>query len=185
MAYKDFRQKIAEDSKSSVYSRTTLGSMMNEFINDPDYKVQKFVPNGDDKFVIVESQPGKEFREGLKGLAKAVYGVDNAELDKLDDATISKKVTDPMLDSVIAVESDYMKAGKSLKFPATSEDDATMQVGIVKAAGKTEATRKIVETSPGQYESIPTGVEVTYKERNILKATNKTPGWLKSTKPIK
>ena len=183
--FKKFTEEVKASSKSSVYSKSTLQGMVNTLANDPDYVSKRIVPDGENGFSVAESKPGKEFQTGLKKFVSKTYGIDASEADKLDGVTIPKSVTDPMLDVVMDAEVEYLRTGKSLKFPMKSEKQTSMQISIDTVPEKTTATKKIVETAPGKYESVPTGLDVTYKEREAMSVSNKVPAWLKSSKPSK
>ena len=167
--FKKFTEEVKASSKSSVYSKSTIQGMVNTLANDPDYVSKRIVPDGENGFSVAESKPGKEFQTGLKKFVSKTYGIDASEADKL----------------VMDAEVEYLRTGKSLKFPMKSEKQTSMQISIDTVPEKTTATKKIVETAPGKYESIPTGLDVTYKEREAMSVSNKVPAWLKSSKPSK
>lgn len=183
--FKKYVDEVKASTKSTVYSKSTLQGMVNTLANDPEYVSKRVVPDGENGFSIAETKPGKDFQTGLKKFVSKTYGIDASEADKLDNVVIPKSVTDPMLEVVMDAEVEYLGTGKSLKFPMKSEKQTSMQVSVSKVPEKTVSTKKIVEVAPGKYESVPTGNDVTYKERDAMTVSNKVPSWLKTTKPSK
>ena len=177
--YEKLCEELKASTKNSAYSKTALQEIANGFMNDTEHSVKKFVAKDDESFETVETNPAKDFRAALKPVIKKTFGVDTAELDKLDEAELPKKVTDAMMDCAQAIEYDYMKTGKKLKYPVYSETDAIMSVGIRNVEEKTLSTKKIVQNDDGSYASVPTGDTFKYEKHGEMTSSNKLPKWLK------
>ena len=155
--YSDLVREARENSKSTVYSKKLVKDLMNAYVNE-DVTSKRVVADGENGYSVVETHPSEDFRKGLKKLVSKTYGIDSKEADKLDSVDIPANVTDPMVEIAGDVYADYLSTNKSLKFPMKEADQASMQISLVRAPEKTTSTKKIVQTSPGVYESVPTGV---------------------------
>ena len=178
--YEAKKKEFQENSKSTVATTSGLKALNNEFWNDTDYQSKRLVPTGDG-VTEVSSCPAKELRDGLKKVVSKTFGVDSAEIGKLDSADLPKAVTDPMIDGVMTVQKDYLNSGRGLVLPMTDKDETIMKIQIREAGEKTFDTKKIVkDEKTGKYESVPTGERVTNKRRKTITGVNKVPAWLQT-----
>lgn len=169
------RKDTAEGAKT--FSRNTLNKVATDLMNDPEYVSEVYSKKGD-SYEVSETTPVKEYRNELKKVVKAATGVDEAELGKLDTMQLPKSfcaATEKI--GEVAIKS-YMSTGKTMRFDINAADESAMTARIEDIKETTAATKKIVETSPGKYESVPTGKIVTRKAHKELKTKNKLPGWL-------
>ena len=126
-----------------------------------------------------ERYPVKDFREAIKKTVKKEFGIDAAELAKLDTAELPKEMAQSVTELGGLSIKKYLETGKSYRFPMTSEKEATMSLSLTEAEEVTKATNKITEVAPGKYESVPTGKTVKTSAHTRMVAKNAVPGWLK------
>ena len=174
--FEELKKKTAEGS--SVYSRTDLVNLTGALINDPEYKYDAYSKSGTG-YEKEERYPVKDFREAIKKTVKKEFGIDAAELAKLDTAELPKEMAQSVTELGGLSIKKYLETGKSYRFPMTSEKEATMSLSLAEAEEVTKATNKITEVAPGKYESVPTGKTVKTSAHTRMVAKNAVPGWLK------
>ncbi len=177
--YEKLCKELKENTKATAYSKGALQSMANTYMNDLEHTSKTYKAADDDKFEVIERTPAKDFREGMKTVVKKTFGVDSAELGKLDEAELPKALTNAMIDCIQDVEVDYMRTGKKLKYPITSDKDTAMSISLRDVEEKTVATKKNVQKEDGTWEQVPTGDTYKYEAHTELKSSNKIPAWLK------
>lgn len=172
--------KKVKDAGGSRHSRSDLISMATTLLNTPEQEVKTYVKDVKDPVV---TKPVERYRESLKPVIKQ-FGVDSAELDKIKDVKFSKEHAEALVDLGTQITKDYIDTGRKMIFPINDKDEAQMEIQQVSKSKKVEETKKIVETSPGKYESVPTGKRKTTEAHKEIKASNKVPSWLVETKDI-
>lgn len=177
-SYEKLCKELKEANKATAYSKTALQQLGNSYMNDLEH-VTKTYKATDDSYEVIERQPAKEFRQSMKTVVKKTFGVDAAELDKLDEAELPKAMTNAMIDCVQDVEMDYMRTGKKLKYPITSDSDTAMSISLRDVDEKVVSTKKNVQKDDGTWEQVPTGDTYRYGKHTEIKSSNKIPSWLK------
>ena len=150
-------------------SESDRRDLMYKMINTPDHEAEIWMKDVDEPEVIT---PVKDYRESLKPVL-AQFGVDAAEQDKIMEVTFPKKHAEAIINMADVAAQDYMSVGRKLILPITEKDQTQMELSHVKKDEKRENTRKPVETSPGVYESVPTGDCRITAPHTELKASNK------------
>lgn len=184
--YTELCAEIAEKVKkngSKSHSKTDMVSMMQTMINTPEHEVSVYVKNTDGSAPsVVTTNPVKEYRESLKPVLKS-FGIDNEELDKIQDIQFTKKHAEAICDLSVNLIKDYTGTGRKLALPINEKDEAQMSIAQTHVEEKKTEPKKIVkDEKTGAYNLIPTGKKVTTKEHDVMKASNKIPYWLKDIK---
>ena len=143
--------------------------LMYELVNTPDHESEVWMKDADEPVITT---PVKDYRESLKPVLDQ-FGVDKAEQDKIMEVKFPKKHADALIKLGDQAMQDYMGVGRKLILPITEKDQAQMEISHVKKDEKRENTRKPVETSPGVYESVPTGDCRITAPHTEIKASNK------------
>lgn len=181
-AYDKLKKEITEKVKAAGgtrHSKSDLTLMTQTLLNTPEQEVPVYIKDE----TPVTSKPVERYRESLKSVVKQ-FGVDNAELDKVNDITFSKDHAEALMDVATTSMKDYIGTGRKMIFPVTSPDESQMEISIVDKNEKTEETRKLVQKEDGSYESVPTGKKKTTKAHKEMKVSNKIPSWLSSETEI-
>lgn len=174
------KEQLTADTAAGTkaFSRGKLVEMTKAYLNDPAYTSETYTAKGD-TYEVTESTPVANFRGEVKKFVKANTGLDDAELAKLDTAEVSKSFASATATVAVDVVKNYIDTGKRLTLPVNAPDEGVMTIEVVNVDEKTAATKKITETSPGKYESVPTGKIVTRKKHKAVRAATKLPGWLR------
>lgn len=162
------REKI-QKAGGSRCSEADRCDMMHALLNTPDHESEIFMKDAEEPVITT---PVKEYRETLKPILDQ-FGVDKDEQDKIMDVKFSKKHARAIIDLADQAAQDYMGVGRKLILPITGKDQSQMELSHVKKDEKRENTRKPVETSPGVYESVPTGECRITAPHTELKVSNK------------
>lgn len=179
-------EKLTADTAAGTraFSRGKLVDMTRSYLNDPAYTSEIYTAKGD-TYEVTESTPVANLRGEIKKFVKTNTGLDDAELAKLDTAEVSKSFASATATAAVDIVKNYISTGKRLTLPVNAPDEGVMTIEMVDVEEKTAATKKITETAPGKYESVPTGKVVTRKAHKAARATTKLPGWLKITEDQK
>ena len=169
----ELRDKV-QKAGGSRYSKSDRTAVTHGLLNQPDQEVEVYLKDCPDPAI---TKPVEHFREELKSVVKQ-FGVDNAELEKVQEIECSKGFAEAFNEVSDVATKDYLSTGRKLIFPVTSESESQMELSQVEKPAKAEDTRKLVETSPGKFESVPTGERKKTKAHTEIKASNKIPGWL-------
>lgn len=169
----EMREKV-QKAGGSRYSKSDRTSLTQTLLNTPDHEVQVYMKDCPDP---VSTKPVAHYRESLKPVLKQ-FGVDAAELDKIQTVEFSKDHAEAFNELAEVAMKDYVATGRKVILPITSPTESQMEISQVERPEKTEDTRKLVESSPGVYESVPTGERKTTKAHTEMKVSNKIPGWL-------
>lgn len=181
MSKKNKYTELCEQLKSKVqaaggsrYSDTDRVMIMETLINTPEHESEVFVKDSEEPVVMT---PSRDYRESLKPVLEQ-FGVDKAELDKIQEVEFPKKHAKAVIGLADAAMKDYLDVGRKMILPTTTRDETQMEFSRVWKEEKQEDTRKPVETSPGHYESVPTGERRITAPHYEIKASNKTPDHL-------
>jgi hypothetical protein len=167
---KEELSKVGDDGKAKkLYSRTDFDALTTALINTPDYEVEH-VGMSKGEVVTKSTKPIQEFR----GYVKKVlidFGVDKIEAENIMTDYKFPKATGiyPLITSAIT---EYCDTGKKFTFPTERDMQASIFID-----------RKPKQTK--QYKSIKKeGVEqevfdIMTEEYRCMKASSKTPKWLK------
>lgn len=169
----EMKDKI-QKAGGSRYSEGDRVLMMNTLLNTPEHEAEIYVKDSTEPIVTT---PVKDYRDSLKPVLKQ-FGVDDAELDKIQDVEFSKKHAKALLDVADTSMKDYMNVGRKVILPITGTEESQMEISVVKKDEKSKETKKPVETSPGHYESVPTGERMITSPHYEIKASNKVPSHL-------
>lgn len=168
----EMRAKV-QKAGGSRHSKSDRTAVTHGLLNQPDQEVEIFLKDSDP----VVTRPVEHFREELKDVVKQ-FGVDNAELDKMQEVKFSKGFAEAFNEVADIATKDYLSTGRKLIYPITSASESQMELSQVEKPAKAEDTRKLVETSPGKFESVPTGERKKTEAHMEIRASNKIPGWL-------
>lgn len=175
-------EKVKKNGTSS-FSRTDLVSMAHTMVNCPEHEVDVFIKNKDGAAPdVITTTPVKRYRESLKPVLKS-FGIDKADLDRIQDVPFPKEHAEALVDMSLNLTKDYIETGRKLKYPLNGKSESAMEVSAVDVPTKVSEPRKIVkDEKSGVYTSVPTGKIVTTSAHTSIKAGNKIPYWLKSSK---
>lgn len=166
--------KKVQEAGGSRHSKSDLTSMTHTLLNTPEQEVTTYLKDSPDG---VTTKPVEKYRETLKPVLKQ-FGVDNAELDKIQSVTFSKDHADAFNDLAMQVVKDYTSTGRKLILPITDKAESQMEISQTDVAAKEVETKMPVEVSPGKYESVPTGKKRKTKAHKEMRVSNKMPAWL-------
>lgn len=175
--YEELKAEIRDTvkkSRSSRYSRSDQVKLTQTLLNTPDHEVPVYVSDPDNPVV---TKPVQDYRESLKDVVKQ-FGVDDAELDKIQDVKFSKAHAEAFNNLSAVAMKDYAGTGRKLVLPINAPNESQMELSVVEKAEKSEDTRKLEQNADGSYSSVPTGKRKTTASHTELKASNKIPGWL-------
>lgn len=175
----EMRSKV-QSAGSSRHSKADYTAVTQTLLNTPEQEVPVYVKDTKDPVI---TKPAERYRETLKPVLKQ-FGVDNAELDKIQDVQFSKEHAEALNDVAITAVKGYTSTGRKLVLPVTSPDESQMEISQVVKEEKKEDTRKLEQQADGSYKSVPTGERKTTKKHTEMKASNKIPGWLIEKKKI-
>jgi NACalpha-BTF3-like transcription factor len=169
----EMREKV-QKAGGSRFSKSDQTALTHTLMNTPEHEVPVYLKDCTDPVI---TKPTEHYRESLKPVLKQ-FGVDSAELDKIQTVEFPKDHAEAFNELAAVAMKDYMSTGRKIIFPVTSNEESQMEISMVNKEKKSEETRKLVETSPGKFESVPTGERKTTKAHTEIKAANKVPGWL-------
>ncbi len=175
--YEELKAEISDavkKSRSSRYSRSDHVKLTQTLLNTPDHEVPVYVSDPDNPVI---TKPVQEYRESMKDVVKQ-FGVDDAELDKIQDVKFSKAHAEALNNLAAVAMKDYIGTGRKLVLPITAADESQMELSAVEKKEKSEETRKLEQNPDGSYSSVPTGKRKTTSAHTELKSSNKIPGWL-------
>lgn len=182
--YENLKKEIAEKVKAAGgvrHSKSDLTDMTYTLLNTPDHEVKTYIKG--DVASPVSSKPVERYRDSLKPVLKQ-FGVDAAEMDKIQDVKFSKEHAEALNDVAQTVIKDYTGVGRKLILPINDTDESQMEIYQDTRKESVIDTTKIVKNDDGSYSTVPTGKRKTTKEHKEMKVSNKVPGWLVSEKQI-
>lgn len=180
--YDALKEQIKENvakAGGSRHSKSDLTNLTHTLLNTPEQELTTYIKDTEP----VVTKPVERYRESLKPVVKQ-FGVDNAELDKIQDVKFSKDHAEAVVDLAQMIVKDYTGTGRKLIFPINSKEESQMEISQVEKAAKEEETKKLVETVPGKYEQVPTGKRKKTKKHKEMKVSNKVPAWLVDVEDI-
>ena len=175
--YDKLKKEITDKVKAAGgtrHSKSDLTSMTQTLLNTPEQEVPVYIKDSKEPVI---TKPVERYRESLKGVVKQ-FGVDNAELDKVNDVTFNKEHAEAIMDVAQTVMKDYIGTGRKMIFPITDEAESQMEISMVEKSDKVEETRKLVQQEDGSYKTVPTGKKKSTKAHREMKVSNKVPAWL-------
>lgn len=186
MAYKDFIESV-KAQRGGNFSKSSLVDLAVEMFNEPDCTVDVYSKKGD-SYVVTTMAPGKKLRSDFVAPILKMFGVDKAELPKLDSIQISRAAGEAIADFSTLLVKEYISMngmGRRLTLPMTSLEDTAATIGMQEVPEKEEKTTKIVKNSAGDgYVVEPTGKIVTTLKHNKLIGKNKTQPWHKRSRAV-
>ena len=167
-------KKKVKAAGGTRHSKSDLTAMTHSLLNSPDQEVKTYIKDPDHP---VTSKPVERYRESLKPVLKQ-FGVDAAELNKVQDVNFSKEHAEALTDVATTVMKDYIDVGRKLVLPITDPAESQMEISQVERPYKEEETKKLEQMEDGSYKQVPTGKRKKTKAHKELKASNKLPAWL-------
>ena len=181
--YRQVLQGIRENvqkANSTRHSKGDLTTVAHTLINSPQEEFDVYL---NDENNPVTTKPVEHYREALKPVLKE-FGVDNAELDRIQQVEFTKDHADAIMEVGMQVVKDYTSTGRKLIFPINEKDEAQFEIAQKMREEKKIDTKKPVQNADGTYTTVPTGERKTTKAHREMVASNKVPGWLSSTEKI-
>lgn len=186
--YKAFLEEAKKASKSKNYSKGDMVSLATAMFNDKDCTIDVFIKKGDEYETKVMN-PGKSIRENVIAPVLKAFGVDRAEMSKLDDVQISKAGGEALTDFSLLLVKQYISTNglaRKLTLPMTAPDEAVQSISVVRIPEEKRETTMIVRNpESGTYSIAPTGKEVTTAAHENLKVGNRVPAWQKKIRDLK
>lgn len=175
--YEVLKGEIAKKVKAAGgtrHSKSDLTAMTQSLLNSPEQEVKTYIKDPDHP---VTSKPVERYRESLKPVLKQ-FGVDAAELNKVQDVKFSKEHAEALNEVATTVIKDYTGVGRKLVLPITDPAESQMEIQQVEKPYKEEDTKKLEQQPDGSYKQVPTGKRKKTKAHKELKSSNKLPAWL-------
>lgn len=128
MAKKSFNERLNEIVNTTVsntkdgkmkatFSRRMYNDIVNAMVNDENYEVENVQFKGGE-LVVTKSTPMKEFRTKLIGPILSEIRMDPLDAEKfIKNYEFTKGQTDGFYDLACSSIMEYMKTGKSFRFP--------------------------------------------------------------------
>ena len=186
MSYKEFINNMASQ-RGGNYSKSSFVDLATAMFNEPDCAVSVYVKRGD-SYAVREYAPGKDLRNNFVAPILRSFGVDKAELPKLDTIQISRAAGESLANYCLLLTKEYISLkglGRRLTLPMTSLDDTAATIGMQEVPEETRNTTKIVKNDAGDgYNVEPTGKVVTTKKHDKLVGKNKTQPWQKISRDL-
>jgi len=174
-------KKEQSNTKASMYSKAALVGLTTVLLNDPDESITLFAGSKDG---VVETQvnPAKAHREQLKKVAKHTFGIDDADVAKLDSVQFSKGYAESLVDLNLIATKDYLDTGKKITLPMRSTGETQATIAVVDRGQKETKLRELKDGPDGKKISIETDKVSVTAPQKAVKVTNKTMAWNKKTK---
>jgi hypothetical protein len=177
-------EKVAKSGSRSS-SKQDLTKIAQAYLNDDSreetiYSPNKKDHNNPDRVIVT---PVRRYRESLKPILRQ-FGIDKAEQDKIHDTVFSKEHSEALMDAAGHILKAYIDTGRKFVFPITSKKEAQSSISKISVDKKVSPTRVITQDADGKYISMPTGKCTITEPHSSIKASNKIPSWLKSSKQL-
>lgn len=183
------------EAKKAVYDAAHKNGKLVRISSNKDRELlaQSLLNDSDYDFVTVESssdpnktksvKPGKEIRDSLVSSFRKL-GMDKDDaIEAASKIEFSKDFAKATLDVVDCTDIEYMKAGRSKKFPVTSTAAAQTSIFIDEVPEKKVASKSVVDDPvTGKKTLKPNGKFSVTEKHDIIKVKNKTPKWCKKKK---
>lgn len=143
---KDSAVKKSKDGKiKAMYSQKAFNEVTNALVNDPNYSITTVkMKNG--KYTEVVETPVREFREKLLKPLLAELKVDaQDQKSMIENYQFTKAQTEGFYGVTAAAIYEYMKMGKTYKFPSTKDFNASIKLREMPAS-KYESNRVDAKT---------------------------------------
>lgn len=175
---KNIKQNVQEKGSKS-YSKNDLVGLTHTALNDVDMEFTEIKIEGD-KPVPVVSTPTKKFRESIEPVLVSA-GLDKQEAKEVAKTVeFPKKTAEAMVELNTAITKSYLDTGRKYTLPMTSVDETKMSFVKDIAKEKIEDTKgPSKDPDTGKITMKPTGKTVKTSKREVLKAKNVVPPWLK------
>ena len=175
--YEKLKAEITEKvnkTGGTRFSKSDMTKMTTAMLNSKDYEVQNYIKDVKDP---VTTKPVERYRESLKSVVKQ-FGVDAAELDKVQTIPLGKEHAEALNDLSLQIVKDYTSTGRKLILPINNPDESQMEISQRVVKEKEVETKKIEQQADGSYASVPTGKKKKTKKHVEMKVSNKVPAWL-------
>lgn len=169
------------------FSKSDMNDMAMVMLNDPDCEIKNYIKKGESYNVEVKV-PFRMLRDSVYAPVLKDFGVDKAEMSKLDNYKISRAAASTLVDLSLTFVKSYISSrglGRKLTLPMTSPDEAAQSISFVRVPEETRETTMIVRAEDGSYKTTPTGKKVTTAAHENLKVANRVPAWSKKTEDLK
>lgn len=184
---KGVTDKVSEANQSKgrqsfATSKSDLSTLATGFLNTPEHVVTEYTysakdTSGTGEPLKIEKRPAMRYRQSLIPILREL-GLDPSDAEKIKEGSVkfSKEHADALLEVAQFVQTDYLKAGRKLKFPITDAESTGMELTIQGAP-----ERVVVGNRFSKDQESDQMITVT-KPRRVMKAKNPVPYWLKTTK---
>lgn len=172
-------KKNVQEKGSKGYSKSDLIGLTHTALNDVDMEFFEIVKEGG-KPVPVMSNPSKKFRESIEPVLVSA-GLDKQEAKEVASTVeFPKKTAEAMVELNTAITKSYLDTGRKYTLPMTTIDETKMSFVKEIANEKIEDTKRPVkDPDTGKTTMEPTGKTIKTSKREVLKAKNVVPSWLK------
>lgn len=185
--FTDFVAQQKAASKGTNYSKNELVGLATAMFNDPDCEIPVYVKRGD-SVEERKQKPSQAIRNNLIAPILRGFGVDRAEMAKLNDVQTSRAGGESLVDFSLLLLKEYISKngmGRKLTLPMTSPAETVQSICCISAEEEKRATTMIARNEDGTYSTAPTGKIVTTKAHEKVKVGNRVPAWLKQTTDAK
>lgn len=165
------------------YSKSEMNNLAMTMMNDPAADIKVYLKKGD-TYEVRTYNPGKSVRANLIAPILRTFGVDRAEMGKLDEIQVSRAGGESLADFALLLIKSYISTkglGRKLTLPMLSTDETVQSLECTTVKEEQRATTRIVRQEDGTYVTTPTGKLVTTTSHEKLKTGNRVPAWLKKT----
>lgn len=179
--------KSKGQEKSDNYSRGSMVELATVMANDIDCEIPVYIKKGD-TYEKRPMYPARSLRNDVLAPVLKSFGVDRAELARLNDVQISRAGGEALADfSMLLLKTYISKNGlnRKITLPMTSPTETVQSISMESAKEERRATTMIMRNGDDTYTTTPTGKIVTTKAHEKLKVANRVPIWLKSTEDAK
>jgi hypothetical protein len=181
--YSEFIKQAQAASGGKNYSKSDLVDLATAMLNDPQCSISTFVKKGD-TYEEKVFHPSQAVRNNVIGPVLKAYGVDKAEMARMDSFQFPRAAGEAQADFALLMIKQYISAngmGRKLTLPMTSPNETVQSISCESAEEEKRATTMIVRNDDGTYSTTPTGKVVTTKAHEKVKVGNRVPVWLKET----
>ena len=155
-------------------SKSDMTAMTHSLLNTPEQEFTTYIKDVKEPVI---SKPVEKYRESLKPVLKQ-FGVDNAEMDKIQDVQFSKDHAEAFNELALQTIKDYASVGRKVILPINEKDESQIEFYMDSKPETVVDTTKIEQQADGTYKTVPTGKRKKTKAHKCIKASNKVPGWL-------
>lgn len=136
--------KKSKDGKiKAMYSQKAFNEVTNALVNDPKYVIT-IVKMKNGKYEEIKETPVHEFREKLLKPLLSEFKVDAQDQKAMIDGyQFTKAQTEGMYGLFTAAAYEYMKMGKTFKFPSTPDFNASIKLRHMPASVYENKTTKV------------------------------------------